>query len=604
MTRGLRSCHRLSRLGCIAIALVVATTGHNAELQNPDVDRHPIETHADLEVTRFGADSHGHDSHSHGSDSQGAAGSSQYRPSDFGADWKTLYEKFNDADLAPAEVAEQVLTAAVSPSVVQGELRVLVINIATPTRTATPRDPLAASYAQAANLMNVMSRGLASVRVDIFPRDVVVPDVASFCNDFMRLSDSAFAVVNAEIPTDGYRSIDFILPLRVGESCGWAGMANLPGRTSWNMATEQWSPHPTTILHEWGHQYSLAHLKAIRCTKDGVDVHLVDRVGRGAGQCAVAEYGGAFSVMGGAMSSVAGAQIFTAGERAQLGWLRPGEQRATYEGTFTLGIDGPLSLLWLQNSEGDIFQVEYVQRFAATNDRWFFDPFSRKSHWINNASDFLQPGVMVKYISTYREHPFAPSGYLIEGFVIDATTETIFSVDSAFRAGHSFVDPTGSLSVEVLSVDATSAQVKVRGVPFKPNRAEKVSAQVTDVRGVFDLAFTPVVADPPVTQYEVQVANNYAMRDSITVTVPGPGRVTIPNFKDTFMVYRIAPVNAAGRGEYNSGLNRLQWPPSAKTQEAAGVKQPKGGAQTLQCKKGRRTREFVAESCPAGWAKV
>ena len=604
MTSGLRSKHWRSRLGGIAIALAIATAAQSAELQNFDIDRRRLDTHTDPEGPGRWANSHDHDSHDHGSHGQEGAGSSQYGPSDLGAEWKTLYEKFNGADLAAAEVAEQVLTAAVSPSVVQGELRALVINVATPTRAATPRDPLAAAYAQAANLINVMSRGLASVKVDIFPRDVVVPDVAGFCDEFSRLSTAALAAVNAELSTDPYRSIDFILPTRSGDNCRFAGMASILGGNSWNLATEQWAPSPSVIVHEWGHQYSLAHLKAIRCTKDGVDVHLVDRVGRGAGQCAVEEYGGAFSVMGGAFSSVAGAQLFTAGERAQLGWLRSGEQRVAYEGTFTLGIDGPLSLLWLQNAEGDIFQVEFVQQYSGSNTSGFYDPFSRKWYPIDRAPDHQQPGVMVKYISTYRAHPFAPSGYLIEGFVIDATTETIFSVDSAFRAGRSFVDPTGSLSVEVLSVDATSAQVKVRGVPFKPNRAENVSAQVTDVRGVFDLAFTPVVADPPVTQYEVQVANNYAMKDSITVTVPGPGRVTIPNFNDTVMVYRIAAVSSVGRGEYNSGLKQLRWPPSAKTQEAAGVKQLRGGVQTLQCKKGRRTRDFIAESCPAGWTKA
>lgn len=604
MTRGLRARHWCGRLVCVAIALAVSTVGQSAALQNPEVDPRLLDAHTDPEEQGLAANSHGHDSHSHGLQSQAEAGSSQYGPSDLGADWKTLYEKFNGADLVPAEVAEQVLTAEVSPSVVQGELRVLVINIATPTRAATPRDPLTAAYAEAANLMSVLSRGLATVRVDFFPRDVVVPDVANFCDSYKRISDAALAVVNAELSTDGYRSIDFILPVRSGDSCGWGGRANLLGRNSWNLATEQWGPSPSLIVHEWGHQYSLAHLKAIRCTKDGVDVHLVDRVGRGAGQCAVEEYGGAFSVMGGAYSSVVGAQLLTAGERAQLGWLRPGEQRVAYEGTFTLGIDGPLSLIWLQNAEGDIFQVEFVQRYSLSGPTGFWDPFSKTWYPIDRAPDHQQPGVMVKYVSTYRAHPFAPSGYLIEGFVIDATTETIFSVDSAFRAGRSFVDPTGSLSVEVLSVDATSAQVKVRGVPFKPNRAENVSAQVTNVRGVFDLAFTPVVADPPVTQYEVQVADNYAMRDSITVTVPGPGRVTIPNFNGTVMVYRIAAVSSAGRGEYNSGLKRLQWPQSAKTQEAAGVKQPRDGAQTLQCKKGRRTREFVADSCPAGWTKA
>jgi len=70
------------------------------------------------------------------------------------------------------------------------------------------------------------------------------------------------------------------------------------------------------------------------------------------------------------------------------------------------------------------------------------------------------------------------------------------------------------------------------------------------------------------------------------------------------LLYVGAKSTYEGRGECNSGLKQLRWPPTAKTQEAAGVKQPRGGVQTLQCKKGKRTREFIAESCPAGWTKA
>jgi hypothetical protein len=554
------------------------------------------------EVRLLGVSTHGHAEH-HSSFRQSDIASSagnRWRTLDHGR--QIIYERFDNPRTTAEEITEQLLTAAVAPSKVQGELRVLVINIATPTRVATPTGPLAEAYAEAANLVRQISRGLAVVTIEIFPRTVVVQDVTSLCNEFQILSTAALKIVNEEISTDGYRSIDFILPMRSEDNCGWAGMANLPGRFSWNMATEQTPPSSRTIVHEWGHQYSLAHLRAIRCTKDGLDVHFVDRLGRGAGQCAVSEYGGAFSVMGGG-GHFGAQQIFTNGERAQLGWLRPDEQQVAYEGTFTLGLDGPLSLLWLQNAEGDLFQVEYVAKYFGSSGGHFWDPFTRKWYPISSALNYSQSGVMVKYLSTYSSYPFAPNGYFLSGLVIDATPQTIFSTDAAFGVGTSFVDPTGSLVIEVLTADETSAQVRVRGIPFKPNQVQGVTASVTDVRGVFDLTFTPVVSDPPVMHYEVQVADNFGMKNSITVTILGPGRVTVPNFNNSFMVYRIAAVNTAGRGEFNSGLANLQWTSNAKTQAAAGIKRSNEATQTLKCKKGNRSRVFIANSCPVGWTK-
>lgn len=590
---------RYSRLGLIGAALALTAALQSVGSQDSGLNAQRVGAHSPHEDQLHGVAAHDHSRHNHSYGVAGTSRASKYGRSDVGEHWRTLYE----SPEATTDVsAEQLLAAAVSPSIVQGDLRVLVINVATPTRLATPFGPLSDAYARAANLMNVISRGRAVVKVDIFPRVVVVPDVTNLCRENGVMSTAALNMVNAETSTDGYRSIDFILPVRSGDNCWWAGMANLLGRFSWNMATEERPPSPFTIVHEWGHQYSLAHLKAIRCTKDGVDVQFVDRQGRGSGQCAVEEYGGAFSVMGGVYFD--GPQIFTSGERGQLGWLRPEEQRVAYDGTFTLGVDGPISLLWLQNAEGDLFQVEYVQKNLADSSGYFWDPFSRKYYPIALAPEYSQSGVMVKYLSTYSAYAFAPSGYLLEGFVIDATPQTIYSTDAAFRAGNSFVDPTGSLVIEVLSVDATSAQVKVRGIPFRPNQVQGVAATPTDVRGVFDLTFTPVASDPPVTHYEVQAANNYAMKNSITVTVPSPGRVTIPNFNETFMVYRIAAVNIAGRGEFSSGFAKLQWPSNAKTQDAAGMNRPKEAAQSLKCKKGNRTRVFVADSCPVGWTKI
>ena len=514
-------------------------------------------------------------------------------------EWTTWYEDLSpNRTLAHLGGEQRLLNDAASRT--KGTLRALVVNVGTPTRAPSARDRLSENYAQASTRIRLMSRGMASVEVDIFGRDVIVPDVANICTDYVAMSSAAREAIAGEVSLNVYRSVDYILPGLQGDVCGWAGRAQLNGNTSWNFGQGAQVPSFGTIVHEWGHQYSLPHLRAIRCTKDGRDVHLVDRAGRAAGQCATAEYGGAFSIMGPAWANNSAALTF--GERAQLGWLRDGEERSAYEGTFTLGYDGPLSLLWLQNSEGDLFQIEFVKAFAGGNSQGFTNPFTYAWHWFNETPSYTHPGVMVKYVSQYSAWAGYPAGYYAEGLVIDATPQTILSTDAAFQAGTSFVDPTGSLTVEILSVTDQSAEVRVRGVPHKPGLVKSLQATATETRGVFDVSFEATVTDPPVTHYEIQVSKDYEFTNPQTFTVSSsPGRVIIPKHIDFWTNFRVAAVSTAGRGEF-SEASRLVWSRSAKLQGSAeGRGKP---AKSVVCKKNQKVRTFARAACPSGWQRV
>ena len=514
-------------------------------------------------------------------------------------EWTTWYEDLSpNRTLAHLGGEQRLLNDAASRT--KGTLRALVVNVGTPTRAPSARDRLSENYAQASTRIRLMSRGMASVEVDIFGRDVIVPDVANICTDYVAMSSAAREAIAGEVSLNAYRSVDYILPGLQGDVCGWAGRAQLNGNTSWNFGQGAQVPSFGTIVHEWGHQYSLPHLRAIRCTKDGRDVHLVDRAGRAAGQCATAEYGGAFSIMGPSWANNSAALTF--GERAQLGWLRDGEERSAYEGTFTLGYDGPLSLLWLQNSEGDLFQIEFVKAFAGGNSQGFTNPFTFAWHWFNETPSYTHPGVMVKYVSQYSAWAGYPAGYYAEGLVIDATPQTILSTDAAFQAGTSFVDPTGSLTVEILSVTDQSAEVRVRGVPHKPGLVKSLQATATETRGVFDVSFEATVTDPPVTHYEIQVSKDYEFTNPQTFTVSSsPGRVIIPKHIDFWTNFRVAAVSTAGRGEF-SEASRLVWSRSAKLQGSAkGRGKP---AKSVVCKKNQKVRTFARAACPSGWQRV
>ena len=71
-------------------------------------------------------------------------------------EWVKLYEKFpqSESELVPAAVRS--LADTVSASTVTGDLRVLVVNISTPTRTAAPRGVVVDAYTQAATRVSWM----------------------------------------------------------------------------------------------------------------------------------------------------------------------------------------------------------------------------------------------------------------------------------------------------------------------------------------------------------------------------------------------------------------------------------------------------------------
>jgi len=88
----------------------------------------------------------------------------------------------------------------------------------------------------------------------------------------------------------------FLSPIR---SCPWGGVAILgtaaqPTRDSYYNAAAEC----VVLVQEPGHNFGMVHSSALRCTKDGVAVSMIDPVGSG-GTCQHDEYGNPFDPMGG-----------------------------------------------------------------------------------------------------------------------------------------------------------------------------------------------------------------------------------------------------------------------------------------------------------------
>lgn len=494
-------------------------------------------------------------------------------------------------DLSREPMAEPMLTTMAAPAntVSTGTVRALIINIQLANGSVADRGLLAPGYQAGVDQLEQMSRGMIDVQVDYFGRNLVVdvPDCSLTSLD--TIATKAMEQAATELNLDNYRFISYVLPHSLG--CDFAGRGQMPGRSTWNIDFTS-SLYPKGIAHEWGHNLSLFHSNAMRCSVNNVPVQFASRLLRGQGACVSVEYSGSYSIMG---SGDAGTITFL--ERFQVGWLRDGEFQTAYQGTYTLNFDAAPALLMLQNNEGDLFMIEYGRAPSVS-------AFSNRYDWFTKAmaSGPFVNGVIVHYVSEYKTVSIAstgtttPSGYSVTSYVLDMNPSTPHVLDAALQAGQSFVDPTGTLQIDVTSVGDTSAVVNVRGVPFRPNMPTDFVVTQQATLGLVDVAWTAVVATSPVTHYELQISSQSDFAESTTTKVGITGTtssVAIPGAKYNKEYWvRVAAVNAGGLSDFAQASTAIKWikPTKSRTAKVGGSCSLTGARTTsgntkLVCKK-------------------
>jgi len=227
-----------------------------------------------------------------------------------------------------------------------------------------------------------------------------------------------------------------------GAPCGWAGLAYVPGTTSWINGTIQLR----VISHEYGHNLGVHHASSLDC-RDAAGHRVALSVNN---LCGASEYGDPFDVMGIGMTN-----HMNNFHKAQYGWFGAGNMiTVTQPGNYTLApqeqpSSGVQLIRILRNATpyAYYFYLEYRRPFS------IFDTFQPTDPVVNGVSVRIAPDL----------------GMISQSYLIDTTPYTFSYGDSALGPGETVTDPVSGVSIKTMSVSATSATVNIQfGGPPPP----------------------------------------------------------------------------------------------------------------------------------------
>jgi hypothetical protein len=233
----------------------------------------------------------------------------------------------------------------------------------------------------------------------------------------------------AGVNLSAYQYVVYAFPQ--ASSCGWAGLAYLPGGSSWiNGAMTL-----RVVSHEVSHNLGVHHASSLACTTSGVRSTF-------GGSCSQSEYGDPFTVMGAAQT-----RHHVNWHRAQLGWL-PDVQTVTASGTYLLApaeLSGTPRLVRVARNDSTYLNLEFRQPWG------IFDNFPAGDPVVNGVSIRIAPATAT----------------IVQSKLVDATSSTTTFADAALGVGRTVVDPTTGVSITTVSVGpaGTSVSIQFPGAP-------------------------------------------------------------------------------------------------------------------------------------------
>jgi chitodextrinase len=460
---------------------------------------------------------------------------------------------------------DSVLLAPAAAATGEKRLAVLLLKF-----SATQAEPWTVAQAQGivfsnansvANYFAEESYGLMTVTGDVFGYYTISIDTAT-C-DYTDIGNKARAAATAAgVNLSGYSQIQYAFPNLA--SCGWAGLAYVPGRDSWiNNALNL-----RVSAHELSHNFGVHHASTMHCTEGGVRVALSAT----SANCSSNEYGDPFSVMGSASTRHTHNQ-----QLASMGWITGSNlQTITTAGTYQVAA--------AENANATVPRGVRIAR--GTTGTWFYlelrQPFG--THFDNfSASDPAVNGVSVRISYDWTT--------IIQSQLLDTTPATTSYSDAPLAVGQSFWDPLSGVTVTTTGVAAGVATVNVSwgadsAAPSTPGNLQVASTGATTAR----LTWAASTDNVGVTGYEVR-------RDGVL-----RGTIAGTQFNDTGLVgnqtYSYSVVAKDGAGNASSPATR-SW-----TQPAPDVTPPTAPAsfRTTSLTKTKVTFAWNASSDAVGVA--
>jgi hypothetical protein len=259
-----------------------------------------------------------------------------------------------------------------------------------------------------------------------------IPDTNGTCATDTWAASAATVADAAGVTLSAYDNVVFAFPTVSG--CGWAGLAQMPGRFSWLNGAG--AMNLRAMAHELGHNFGTHHASTLTCAEAGVRVSLAANPA----DCSTSEYGDPYTVMGQASH-----YEHTNYSRGNFGWLE-----AT--NTLTVTTTGDYAL---EATETPGTNVVRALRMARTSSSYLmlelrgpsdpFDTFATTAPAVTGVSVRITSGYSVRTQSQ----------------LVDANPSTTSFLDAPLSAGQTLVDPVSRISITTVAMSAAGATVHV-----------------------------------------------------------------------------------------------------------------------------------------------
>ena len=459
-----------------------------------------------------------------------------------------------------ANRADAQVTQAVAAITGQRKVAILLLKFA-----ATDAEPYTVAQAKGvifdnansvANYFAEQSYGQVTMTGDVFGYYTISINTST-C-DFTDIGNKGRAAAEAAgVDLSSYTQIQYVHNHL--SSCGWAGLAWVPGRDSWlNQALNL-----RVSAHELSHNFGVHHASTMSCSEGGVRVTLSSN----AANCTSSEYGDPFSVMGAAQTRHTHNQ-----QLASLGWLTGSDLvTVSSSGNYQVGAadlpnGGAPRAVRVPRGNGTWFYLELRAPIGTQ-----FDNFSPSDPAVN--------GVSIRISQDWS--------VIVQSQLLDTTPATSTYGDAPLALNQSFLDPLSSVSITTLSVGGGVATVNVSWgpdsiAPTTPGNPQVVATGTNTAR----FSWTASTDNRGVTGY--RVSRDGTVLQTVTTTQFNDSGLT-PGASYT---YSVVALDAAGN---TSGADTRAW-----TQPVADTTPPNAFTLSYGVTKAKTTLSWTASTDNVG----